>query len=436
MTPPPESLLAVVLIAAGVLVGWSRPCWLLPAAFLIVPLRVPIVSFAEISTLFLLGGALARAPALPGVLRRHPIVVAALFVFPLWLAVSALWATQGWFALREAGKWLVLTVAALVALADDAKTPRPVVIAAALAMAFAASWGIAERLHLLAPLGDRELLRDRLIDFEGTIRGRALFYHPNRLSEFVEQIGLLLAACAVLGPMRIACALGALLAFAGTWSTGSTAGMATMFGGGLLVAALLIVWRARMSGVPVAPQAAVGSSQLRSRVRLALLLSLPVAAGAAALVASRHLFEAHGGLGPRAGVYRYAWGLIQGSPWLGIGGGNWPLEVGRAPFHLSRFWFRTHTHSLPLQIWVEAGAIGLLASAAMFAVPVATVLRGIRACDPAWRGVAIGAAAGVLGLLAHNVVHYFLRQPADGIPTGLLLGWAVAAVSRRARGDG
>jgi hypothetical protein len=31
----------------------------------------------------------------------------------------------------------------------------------------------------------------------------------------------------------------------------------------------------------------------------------------------------------------------------------------------------------------------------------------------------------VLGLLAHNLVHYFLRDPVDGITTGLLLGLAV-----------
>ena len=43
------------------------------------------------------------------------------------------------------------------------------------------------------------------------------------------------------------------------------------------------------------------------------------------------------------------------------------------------------------------------------------------------RALGTGASFAVLGILAHNLVHYFLRDPTDGIMTGLVLGLVVAA---------
>jgi O-antigen ligase len=101
---------------------------------------------------------------------------------------------------------------------------------------------------------------------------------------------------------------------------------------------------------------------------------------------------------------------------------------------LSRYWFRSHTHSLLLQIWVETGVFGVIAAGAFFFVPLWTAARGLGRCAAEWRGVIAGAMAGVLGLLAHDLVHFFLRQPADGIVTGVLLGIAASAPRRCAPG--
>ncbi len=425
MSGAPGMAAAAGVLATSAIVAVRRPAWTLPLLLVALSLRLPLGELAEIPTLVLLGSLAGRAPAIARAAARERVASAALLGLPLWVLLSMLWASQPWFTWHELGKWLALSSAALLALAEEREDPRPLIAAAWLAMALPAGWALAERLHLVAPLGDPETLYWRLIDHEGTVRGRALFYHPNRLAEFVEQIGLLLVACAVLGPLRWLCAAGAALAVAGTWASGSTAGFATMAGGGGLVAAVLGVWRARGE---VAPR---WLARLPRPGRMGVALALLGAAIVAAVVTAQLAFRVHGGLGPRATVYRYAWQVIEQNSWLGLGGGNWPLAVGAAPLNVSRFWYQVHTHSLPLQLWVELGALGLLIAAALFAVPIGLALRRIASCPAPWRGLAAGSAAGVAGLLAHDVVHYFLRQPADGILTGVLLGLAVYAGSRR-----
>jgi hypothetical protein len=49
--------------------------------------------------------------------------------------------------------------------------------------------------------------------------------------------------------------------------------------------------------------------------------------------------------------------------------------------------------------------------------------------------VTVGAVLGVLGLLAHGLVNYFLRHPVNGIATGLLLGLALGAARRPEDGE-
>ncbi|MFM7736655.1 MAG: O-antigen ligase family protein, partial [Alphaproteobacteria bacterium] len=249
------------------------------------------------------------------------------------------------------------------------------------------------------------------------VRGRGLYYHPNRLAEFVEQVGMLLVACAVLGPWRAACAAGALLATAGVWASGSAASIAVMAGGGLVVSTGLLAWNAghlgRWRREPTARRGfAIGVAGL-------------ALAGAAAALVARRAWVAHGGLGSRGRVYALASRVIRDHPWLGVGAGNWPFEANGNP--LDRFWFTSHTHSIVLQLWAELGVVGLIAGAVtLLALPV-LALRAAGHAPRAWRGVTVGAALGVLALVAHDVVHWFLRVAADGLPTGVLLGLAAAA---------
>lgn len=421
--------LAVALapVATGAVVASLAPAWILPLVVLVLPLRLEVGAGADLPTLVLLGGALGRAPALARAAARQPLAAAAFAALPVWVAVSGLWARQPLFAAREAAKWAAVSLAALLALADERRDPRPLVAAACLALVPSAGWAIAERLGLLPPRGDPEELRLRLIDVGGLVRGRALFYHPNRLAEFVEQLGLLLVACAVWGPLAVAATAGALLAVAGTWASGSTAGIAVMTGGGLVAAASFLAWRARTRRAAGRSAERVGAGR---GVAVAIALAATAAVAGAVVVVA---YQVHGGLGPRAIVYREAWQVIRRAPLLGVGGGNWGFEMASEP--MRRFWFAGHTHSLVLQLWVELGLIGVLVGAVFFGVPIALGVRGAARADPTWRGIAAGACAGVLAVLAHDLVHYFLREPADGLLTGVLLGLAAASARPPAAGE-
>ena len=399
---------------AGALLGWKAPTAALLAALIASPIRLEVLGEVNPATALLCGAVLGRAPVIVAVLRAEPALFFATIAVPLWILVSAAWAWQPAFVFGLAGKWFTVALAAWLAAADRTREPRVLVMGALVAMIPHALWGLAERLHLIAPLGDPRVLVNRAIDFMGNIRGRALFWHPNRLGEFLEQIGLFVVAAGSAGILPWFCLLGFLAALAGVWGTGSMGSLGTLAGGSFLVAAWVALDR-------------------RGADRLGRWLVWGTAAFAATGIVA-WAYWAHDGLGPRGIVFRFAWEQIAENPWLGIGGGNWSLAVGRAHLDISRFWFRGHAHSLPLHVWAELGVLGLILVAAFFLVPIGSAFRRYRAISLPWRGVGVGASAAVLALLAHNFVHYFLRDAADGIPTGLLLGLAVAAARRG--GDG
>jgi len=404
-----DQILPAALVLLAALVARWRPAWIFSLVVVAIPLRVPVFPAVELATLVLLGAVLGRAPAIVAAVRAEPRLFAMTFALPAWFLASVLWARQPAFVYAAAGKWVVLWLAMALVIADDTLRPRRIVYSVLAAMVPMALWGAAERLRLVTPMGDPKILRNRAIDLVFMVRGRALFWHPNRLAEFVEQIGLLLVGCGMAGIAPVLCAIGVAIAMVGTWGTDSKAGMGTMIGGTLLMIAWLQM-----------------SSTARRR---ALWVGTAGLAGAIAVVA--WAYWAHGGIGTRVLVYRYAWHLMADEPLLGVGGGNWALAISAAPLSVSRFWFRTHAHSLPLQLAVEVGLVGVALGGLLFAAPLWVAWRRLDHCAPEWRGVVHGAMAAVLGLLAHNLVHYFLRDPVDGILTGMLLGLAVAGVRMR-----
>jgi hypothetical protein len=409
MNGAPLAILApTVLVLLSGLVARLRPAWVFPIVVVAIPLRLPLFPAVEIATLVLLGAVLGRAPEIVAAIREERALFAATAALPLWFLASGIWARQSSFVFGVAAKWFVIWLAMALVVADETLQPRRIVISALVSMVPMALWGAGERLRLIPPIGDPKILRYRAIDLVYMIRGRALFWHPNRLAEFLEQIGLLLVGCGMGGILRAACAAGAVIAMAGAWGTDSKAGMATMAGGALVTVAWL-----QMSAVARRRTLAVGVVGL-----------------VGALAVGVWAFRAHGGIGTRMLVYRYAWQLIEQHPLLGVGGGNWALAISAAPLAVSRFWFRSHAHSLALQLTVEVGVLGLLLGALFFLAPLWVGVRRLADAAPEWRGVAYGAIAGVVGLLAHNVVHYFLRDAVDGILPGLLLGLVVAGVKR------
>jgi len=402
--------LAVVVVFAGL--GRARPNWLVPVLLAAVPLQLGIFPGVELATLAVLGGVLGRAREIVRMVARQPLAMGALGIFPLWIVASTLWARQAAFVAEALGKWLLLVAAASLAAIHEERDPRPLVAGAIAGVVPSGLWALGERLHLISPRGDPRILEEQLIRIGDLVRGRALFHHPNKLAEYVEQAGLLLAAVGFGGILPFASLAGYAVAVAGVWGTGSMGALGIVAAGGVLVAAV------------------AGRPRLVWRYRRGLIGAAVIGAGFITWLA----FREHGGLGSREIVYGFALEMIGQHPWLGIGGGNWSLAVGSAPLSVSRFWFQGHPHSLYLMIVAELGLVGLAFAAVFFGVPLWIAISRIAETAPEWRPVRIGAIAAIVAILAHGLVNYFLRYPVNGIATGLMLGLALGG-DRRVPGD-
>lgn len=405
----------IAVFAIGVGLGRFAPTVALVVAILLVPLRVDVFETVYPATLLLCGAVLGRSSAMFRVALDEKPVLAATAAFPVWILASALWARQPMFVYPLLGKWLVVFVSLWFAAADRSESPRPLILATVASLVPNALWGFSERMHWVAPRGDEDLLRMRGIDWMGAVRGRALFWHPNRLGEFLEQAGILAAAGGLGGVLPGACLVGVVAAAAGVWGTGSKGSVAALGGGVALAAGWLI---ARRHGL--------GTSATRVR-RGAAVLGVGIVA---AVGVGAYAFTSHGGIGTRNIVFEHAANVIAQKPWVGFGGGNWSLLVAGAPMKVSRFWFLGHAHSLPLHVWAELGIVGVVLLFVFFAAPIVGAARRLSRSSGEWYAVGVGAAFAVAALFAHNFVHYFLRDAVDGIFTGLLLGTVIAAARR------
>lgn len=411
--------IGVGIVVLGVVAGRFAPTVAMVVTILLVPLRVDVLPTAHFATLFLCGAALGRSREIFQVLTHERAFLVATLALPVWILASVVWARQPMFVWGLLGKWLMVVVAAWFAAADRATSPQPLVLGTVVSVVPNALFGLGERMHWVGPLGDPAELQARGISWFGDVRGRALFWHPNRLGEFLEQAGLLVAGGGFGGVVPWVAAIGVVAAAAGVWATGSKGSFAAIGGG----VALVVGWM-------LARRYAGAASGIRlGRVGAVVGLAVVAAAGVGA-----YAFFAHGGLTTRSIVYEHAFDVIQQRPWLGFGGGNWSLLVGQASLDVSRFWFSGHAHSLPLHVWAELGIVGVALLFAFFGVPLVVGARRFSRVRDDWYGVGVGAAVGASALFAHNFVHYFLRDAIDGIFTGLLLG-TVIAVARRARND-
>jgi hypothetical protein len=400
---------AGLLFLLGGLLGWKRPAWTLPVLIVLIPWRVPFFEDFYPAIPFFLGSLLGRGEAIVKMLAEQRFFLIATLLFPIWLVASSVWALQPAFVSGLLLKWLVVVGAAWLAATDESQDPRLLVLGMVVAIVPHALWAFSERMHWIVPLGDPAGLKMRVIDFQDNIRGKALFWHPNRLAEFTEQCGLVLVGAGLAGVLPRMAALGVGAAFAAAWATGSTGGMATIFGGAVVCAGWMrISDKARRDAVPVL-----------------------LAAGLGALLIGVWAFLSHGGIGSRQIIFDFAQEQIALRPWLGAGAGNWSLLVGGSSLEISRFWFLGHAHSLPLHLWVELGLPGVLLVAFFFLGPVIRAQGAFARVSGPWAGVGTGASFAVLGILAHNLVHYFLRDPVDGLMTGIVLG-LVVSVARRA----
>lgn len=124
------------------------------------------------------------------------------------------------------------------------------------------------------------------------------------------------------------------------------------------------------------------------------------------------------GLGTRAELWQAAFRLWQAHPLLGIGAGNYELELGSVGFPN----IHTHSNSGYIQAVVEGGIPLLLSVLAMAWLSIRTFV------VPARRALVAGMLGAAAGLALHEAFDYLLFYPKIGVLFWILLGLATACV--------
>jgi O-antigen ligase len=131
------------------------------------------------------------------------------------------------------------------------------------------------------------------------------------------------------------------------------------------------------------------------------------------------------GLAPRPVLWQAALDLWRMSPIVGVGAGNYELDLGQVGLPL----VHTHANSLYLQSLAELGVVGLIATFSMVYASIVTFGRAISR-----RPLIIGAFAASVGLALHQVFDYLIFYPKVGEFWWIVL--AIGAVELiNARGD-
>lgn len=373
------------------------------------------LTLPKVALVALLAGLFSRADArrrlidAAGSRRARPLLLSAAFV-ALCTALSIFQAEHRLPAVRETLKaleYLVLFVSVLVAMRVD---PRESVVRIALAATLAAVTVAALSQEVLGAPSGFWFFNHPIPRIAGPLEG------PNQLSGY---LGIMLPVVAAFALLRRTSRAEILLLGLATMAlvlTLSRAGTASA------VLALVIV-------LVLAPsprrRAVVGTLMIGAAAGLFVL----VLYGSTSLLArfsSVAEVERSGGVGTRGQLWHAAWQLWRQHPWLGIGAGNFELEISR----VGPAGIRTHANSLYLQSLVEGGAPLLAATLATVAASVLTFARG-----PLREPLVLGALAASVGLAAHQVFDLLVFYPKVGGMWWIVLGLGVAQLAGASRTD-
>jgi O-antigen ligase len=415
LTSPPAIPLdvpsAVLFAAVALGVAWAtRRRAALGVALLVCLIPFAVARYAGPTTITLFKAGLAGFVAGLAFSRTRPVppagdavrwILAALLFELVAIALSGVHAAHRGAVLRELAKnaeYAVVFLAAAVARASD-PDEEPFWLAlggTAIVVALASLAQYLVGAHSGIVLGGRAFPR-----IAGPLEG------PNQLAAYCEIVIPLLVARGVIAHDRRATAVAAFIGGVDVL-TFSRLGFA-----GAVIGVAVVAAAVRVRPAVVARYAA-GILALAG-VALAAILRAGVPARYFSVDPTPYA-QTH--LANRALLWRAAVALWERSPLFGIGAGNYELELGSAGLG----GVRTHANSLYLQSLAETGAIGLVATVALFAVTIAALVRA-----NARSALVVGMIAATIALALHQVADDVFFFTKVGSMFWLALGLAAAS---------
>lgn len=407
------AVFALIFLGVAVLT-WRRPANGLAALIVLTPFAFAhyvdgtSVTLSKAALLGFITGLLRHRPSLGAL--RDPLVIRLLIALGAVIASMALSATAAGdraAVAREIAKWFEYAAtftAATVALAAD-PDDRPIWRAIAGAATLVAVFAIAQE-FIGAPAG--VFIHGRPFPrIAGPLEG------PNQLSAWLGiTIPVLLARVLVHRDWRLVAVL--VLVIAADVLTLSRSGIVAML---VSVAVVVVATRPPRR---IRLRFAAGAATLA-----AVLIVLGTAIGLEARFFSLSEVPQPDHLGTRAELWRAAIDLWRSSPIVGIGAGNYELDLGRVGLPD----VHTHANSLYLQSLAETGVIGLAAMLALVYVSIQTFAR-----TASRRPLIIGVLGASVALALHQVFDYLVFFPKIGLFWWLILAIGIVEV-KQARSD-
>jgi O-antigen ligase len=130
----------------------------------------------------------------------------------------------------------------------------------------------------------------------------------------------------------------------------------------------------------------------------------------------------NGGLGVRSDLWHGAFEMWRAHPLLGVGPGNYELQIGRQDPGV-----RTHANSMFFQVLAEQGTAGFIAMLAVVAASIGAFVR--RLDEP----LALGACIAAIAITFHQVLDCMWLYTKVGVMWWLVLAIGAAAVALRER---
>jgi O-antigen ligase len=418
-------VVAAAVVAGLAVLFTSRPAWLPVAAAATLPFRVPIASGGSTANLlvplYLVVSAGTLAYAVPRLLgherpervSRPGLLEWALALYLALYGVQSAYSDDFGRALENVVFFYVPFALLFALVARVPWTPRlarvclGVLLVLALALAGVGFVEYATR-HLF--LNPKVIASNQL---EGYFRVNSLFFDPNIYGRFLAIVMLLLSAWLLWARRQREVVVGALLL--------------VVLWGALVVTFSQSSFTALLVGLAV-----LGA--MRWSVRWALMLSGAAVVVAIAFVAiapgAVHLELSNSKSADKATSGRYD--LIKGGlklfkdePVGGQGSGSFARDYRRAE-HVSAERAASASHTIPVTVAAEQGAIGLASYLALLAIAFVRLFRGARRVPER-----AAVAAAFTALVAHSMLYAaFLEDPLTwtllGVGTAMAL-WATVA---------